>query len=413
MTATETYSASKLAGDTLICDADAHLMETKNWLRDYADPDVRPLLAPMNLEAFPDPTERPDYTPDFYEDGWTDSKVADAEAHLLDRKQWAALGAVDKAERSRVMDALGFHRQFVFATFCWGQFDSLAYAPKASGRDPKALYGGSRAHNRGVAEFCADDSRLRASGMAPLDVPHLAVELVDELLAGGCAGVVIPTGVGGRGDCQTTWSHPDNDPVWARLSEAGVPAVLHIGTGLMEPFPAWLYNNGKRPTYMMAGDGQEGWQVQDLYSNWWTVPLFLQALAIDGVFARHPGLKVAVCEYETGWLPHFMRRIDSVQNTAVRMNPGEYTAPMKASEYLRERVKYAPVPGNLEDWHWVMSSIDGGEELLMFNTDYPHSEGSTDPIAAFEPELAKFGERADAVRQLFYTDNYLAMFGRD
>jgi uncharacterized protein len=403
--------AGTYAGTRLICDADAHLMETKSWLHEYADPAVRPLLAPMNLAAFPDPALRPDYTPDFYEVDWNAAKVADAEAHLMERKQWAALGAVDRVERSRALDAMGFHRQFVFATFCWGQFDSLSYAPLARGRDPRAVYGGARAHNRGVAEFCADDPRLMASGMAPLDVPELAVELVDELLAGGCRGVVIPSGVGPRGDAATTWSHPDNDPVWARLAEAAVPAVMHIGTGLLTTLPTWLYRNGKRPTYMLAGDGMEGWQVQDLYPNWWTVPLFLSALAVDGVFERHPGLKVAVCEYEAGWLPHFMKRVDAVQATAVRVNPEDYRLPMKASEYIRDRVKFAPVPGNPENWHWVMDSIDGGEHMLMFNSDYPHSEGGVDPIANFELELVKFGDRADEVRELFYSQNFMDVFG--
>lgn len=400
----------------LIYDADSHIMETRNWLHDYADPDVRPLLGQMNFRALPDPRVRPDYTPDFYEKGWGPERIKDAEDNILERKQWAALGAVDRSERSRALDALGFQRQFVFATFSWGQFDPLAYAPTARAGDPKALYGGARAHNRGVAEFCSDDSRLMASGMVPLDVPELAIGLVDELLEGGCRGVVIPTGIGRVDPAGKTWSHPDNDPVWARLSEAGVPAVLHIGAGALTALPPWIYENGKQPTYMLAGDNPDGWQIQDLYANWWPAPLFLQALAIDGVFERFPGLKVAVCEYETGWVPHFLNRVDRVHATAARVNPDDYELPRMASEYIRERVKFAPVPsstspGPAESWYWVMTSVVEGERLLMFNSDYPHSEGGTDPVGVFDEELAKFGDRRDEVAELVFSQNFIEIFG--
>src|SRR5690606_1485317 len=117
--------------------------------------------------------------------------------------------AVDPAERSRALDLMGFHRQFVFATFSWGQFDPLSYAPTARAGDAKALYGGALAHNRGVAEFCADDPRLMASGMLPLEVPELAISMLDDLLASGCRGVVIPTGIGATDTPGRTWSHPD------------------------------------------------------------------------------------------------------------------------------------------------------------------------------------------------------------
>jgi hypothetical protein len=32
-------------------DADSHFMETKDWIFQYADPKVRPKLAPMDFEA--------------------------------------------------------------------------------------------------------------------------------------------------------------------------------------------------------------------------------------------------------------------------------------------------------------------------------------------------------------------------
>ena len=45
MTATETsYAAGRQ-----ICDADSHLMELPDWLTDYADPDIRDRIRPLEL----------------------------------------------------------------------------------------------------------------------------------------------------------------------------------------------------------------------------------------------------------------------------------------------------------------------------------------------------------------------------
>ena len=62
--------------------------------------------------------------------------------------------------RSRVLDALSIDAQLVFPTFALGQF--------AFSRDHDVLYGGTRALNRAMAAFCADDRRLLAVGYLPL-----------------------------------------------------------------------------------------------------------------------------------------------------------------------------------------------------------------------------------------------------
>ena len=65
-------------------------------------------------------------------------------------KGWKAPGALDPQVRSRVLDALGIDAQLVFPTFALGQFARCA--------DPDVRYGGNRALNRAMAEFCATDN---------------------------------------------------------------------------------------------------------------------------------------------------------------------------------------------------------------------------------------------------------------
>jgi predicted TIM-barrel fold metal-dependent hydrolase len=423
---------SSYAGGRAIYDADSHLMETTAWLHEYADPDVRALLGPMNLSAFPDPEFVPDYTPDYYESGWDEKKIKDAEEHLWQRKQWAALGAVDPVERKVALDMFGFKKQIVFATFCWGQFDTLAYAPSVNSRESKLLYGGARAHNRGVADFCKVDSRMIATGMVPLDDPELAIEMTDELLNEGCKAIIIPTGVME----ERSWSHPDYDPVWARLNEANVPIVLHVGTGNYV-LPKALYNTGRPLVYMMAGRGratgnESGWVMQDLLTTDLTIRWFLLAMLNDGVFAKFDNLKCVVTEYSADWIPAFGERLDGLHMQAERCAPDVYSMSMKPSEYFSQRVKHAPLVGALTpppegapdgkgevnsprgviNLGEIIDSVPGGERMFLFASDYPHAEGGPDPLAALDAALSSLGSRADEVRRLMFEDNFVDVYGR-
>lgn len=396
------------AGERVICDADSHLMETRDWLHRYADPDVRPLLAPINEMAW---TGEPFYHCDYYEKDWGPEKIADAEAHLLERKKWAALGGVDREERTRAMDMLGFERQFVFATWCWGQFDVTAYAPGHHSRDPKLLYGGARAHNRGVAEFCSGDQRLLASGMVPLADVDAAIAMADDLINDGCAGIIIPSS---PTYIEKSWSHPDYDPIWARLSEARVPAVLHIGTGLFH-LPSGVYNNGRKRANLISGHGEkgEGWVYQDVPFPDTSVQLFLSAMAVDEVFEKFPNLRVAVTEYGTSWVKDFLIQVDMQQMVCKMRLPEDYTAPRLASEYLKERVKWAPLAMDGSSVKNLLS-IEGGERMLMFNSDYPHVEGGTDPLGIFDSAIesmtADLGGPMEEVQRLVYRDNFYECF---
>ena len=98
-------------------DADSHIMETFDWLVSYADPDMRDRIKPMSVQmaggkatadlvgALPGIIERRKH----------DSEaMARAEAKILERKSWHALGGFDPDERKRALDLLGYNRQLVF-----------------------------------------------------------------------------------------------------------------------------------------------------------------------------------------------------------------------------------------------------------------------------------------------------------
>ena len=99
----------------IVHDADSHVMETPDWLISYADPEIRPRLEPLSLtgckpgeESFIDELRRRRRDP---------ADRAEAEAKLMIRKNWSAMGSFLREDRPRALDLLGFSSQLVFNTF--------------------------------------------------------------------------------------------------------------------------------------------------------------------------------------------------------------------------------------------------------------------------------------------------------
>ena len=204
------------AGDKTIFDADSHVMEFGDFLDDYLSEDERKLL---NRGMFDAARERLDQAAANAKARQQDPAVAaEAEARLMKDKGWMAMGGWDPAERSRVLDLLGFDAQLVFGTF-----GTLLY----KGRESVDMYVGTAAFNRAIADFCAHDPRLLGVANIPLKDPKKATVAATEAIEAGCAAVMVPSTP--AGDLAPT--HPDLDPFWDVLAESDTPFVLHVGGG--------------------------------------------------------------------------------------------------------------------------------------------------------------------------------------
>jgi uncharacterized protein len=367
-------------------DADSHLMELSDWLVQYADPSIRDRIRPLALggagalaaDAVRDAERRRD-----------DAAAAAAlEANVMGKKGWGALGAFDPAERSRALDLLGFESQLVFSTFAATQFAS---------DDLEVLYGGARAHNRGISEFCADDARLVAVGYVPLDDAALARAEVEFAIDAGCGAILVPSAP----PRHMSPTHPDYFPVWARLEESATPFMLHVGGG-GRPLRRAFHVNGKPPTTDFLGGG-ENIRSKDYMVLHHPPETFLACMALDGIFEQFPGLKGGCIEQGALWVVSLLQRLDIAQNTFGRTEPA-LRLPLRASEYLRRQVKFTPFP--TEPVGWMIEQA--GPELFLFSSDYPHPEGGRDPLARFEQSLRDVG---DAAKERFYSDNFTEMMG--
>ena len=376
-----------------IYDADSHLMEGLDWLRQHADSSVRERL--------------PDLSKLLGRGGAGadkaivagQSRIGDAEAVakleadvIASAKGWMALGAMDTAERSRALDLLGFQSQLVFSTFSVGLF--------AFSDDVDVVYGGATAHNRMVAAFCKGDDRLVGVGFLPLNEPDRSLVALEEALELGCGALWVANAASsGRSP-----AHTDNDPVWAAVQEAGVPIVLHIGGGRTGLSKSWHRNGRPKPPDLHGGG--ENLRAKDLPAVHHTAEIFLTCLVLDGVFERFPSLRCGVIEMGASWVPSLMARLDYAHRSFRKTEPMLAELSMKPSEYLRRQVRFTPYPG--EDVGAMIALT--GPDLYLFSSDYPHPEGTRDPIGNFERSFDELGTDEDA-RQKFYEDNYRQLLG--
>jgi predicted TIM-barrel fold metal-dependent hydrolase len=376
------------AGGRVINDADSHIMESLDWLADHAEPQLRDRLGSMRLEAGGSGAAKA------IERALARQKDAAATAEIASNvvagpKGWAAYGALDPGERSKALDDLGFARQLVFTTFAGSQF--------LPSPDLDVKYGGARALNRAMAAFCAGDKRLIGVGVVPLDDPARAVEEIDLAIAAGCGAMWIPAAPAG----DRSPGHPDLDPVWARLAEAGVPFVLHVGAAT-PMLPAAYHKNGHpRPKDWLGGG--ENLRAKDYLALSFAPQNFLCALALDGVFERFAALRGGVIELGAGWVPDFLRRLDQAWKGWRKTDPVVASLSAPASEFIRRAVRFTPYA--TEDAGAIIR--DGGPELFLFSSDFPHPEGTRNPIERFEASFAGLGEE---VQDRFFRRNFETLF---
>lgn len=126
-------------------------------------------------------------------------------------------------------------------------------------------------------------------------------------------------------------------------------------------------------------------------------------LALDGVFERFPRPRGASIEQGAEWVPGMLKKLDGAMQFA-RTEPDLAALPMPASDYIRRQVKFTPFPK--DDVGWVLDQV--GPEVLLFSTDFPHPEGTRDPIGRFEQHLARFDQDT---QERFYVENMRELLG--
>ena len=376
---------NKYAENRSVIDIDSHILEPVGWLKSYAPSSIRNEIPELGVDD-------PSFSK-LLSDAALDHQVRTRDPLVMQRtideymtmarKGWMSLGGWDPAERSVALDRLGFSHQVVFPT---GSFTQV-YGTPVLGRVEAA-----RAMNRGIREFCSDP-RLLATAYVPFEHgPDVALEFIDVAARNGAAGLLIDSIPSVE---QHSFTHPDFDRVWARIQDVGIAVFLHVGADQgYRPVPATFFDNGRNMAHVRSDAPGDPLSFMGIG---FPAQLFLAALVYDGVMDRFPGLRFGITELGATWLPSLLHFIDTGYRSFRYIQDLSHLT-MRPSDYLRRQVVVSPFPG--EDVGWIIEQA--GVEMVAFSSDYPHHEGTDDPIKRFEASMT--GVDA-AERHAFYDLN--------
>ena len=376
-----------------IIDADSHVIELDDFLSSAATEEDKVFIPEMSSQKeLPVVQAGLDRGRELLKKRQEDPSVMKKfEESILDNTKsgWNRIGAFDSKERSRALDVFGYSMQWVLSTFSFHQI--------AHSNDSEVLEKGSRTLNRAMGSFCSSDDRLKAIGYIPLQLgPDKALDIMKQGFEDGCYSFMIDTNE--PSDESLSFTHPDFDPIWKAFSDAKAPFVVHVAVnGHYKAVPQSFKNNGKTELEL-GGDAPAGELGLMTINN--SAEIFLSAMIFDGVFERHPNLKGISMEHGAFWLPSWLKALDYTASLFKRKR--EFNE--LPSEVAKRHLKVSPFAG--EPIGWIIENI--GPNMLVYASDYPHPEGTSDPIRKFEATMTNCDE---ATMNAFYHGNMEDLVG--
>jgi predicted TIM-barrel fold metal-dependent hydrolase len=189
--------------------------------------------------------------------------------------------------------------------------------------------------------------------------------------------------------------------VWARLADANIPFVLHVGGVDIQIDKAWMNTGRAVPTdWLGGGENVRGKDMTSLHQG---AETFIGTMVLDGVFERHPNLRGGVIELGAGWVPQMLKRLDWVAEIWRKSEPELAALKTRPSEQILQHMAFTPYP--YEDVGDLIRQSD--QRLYLFSSDYPHVEGGRNPLGRF---TATMSDCSESVIADFYANNFARLF---
>ena len=222
---------------------------------------------------------------------------------------------------------------------------------------------GIRAHNRWLADWCAEYPDRRAGiGQVFLNDIDDAIEDVKWIKEHGLRGGILLPNIPPDVKWVKPLYHSDYDRLWAVCQDLDVPVNAHGGTGSPDygPYPV--------SALLMITEVMFYGQRPFVH------------LLLSGVFERFPQLKFVMTEQGCAWVPPMLTHMDSTLAN-IRKNKAigelrfaeEHILPKSATEYFHQNCWMGvSQPGQADAAARDLIGLD----RFMWGSDYPHDEGT-------------------------------------
>ncbi len=218
-----------------------------------------------------------------------------------------------------------------------------------------------------VEEWCgAAPGRYIPLMLIPMWDPPLAATEMERMAAKGVTAFAFsenpePLGLPTIHDKDRYW-----DPVMATADELGLVACMHVGSS--STLPQIASDAPFMANLTWGASRTSGTMLSWLFS---------------GLFQRFPNLKIALSEGEVGWIPYFLERAEQVlDKQRYWVMRGQKFMGHAATDVdldqldIRQSFRDHIYGCFIEDHHGVASLDEIGEDNVMCETDYPHSDST-------------------------------------
>jgi len=245
-------------------------------------------------------------------------------------------GGHDPAARLQEMDTDGVDAEVLYPT------PRLSQAIFAN-RDVDYHVAMIRAYNDWLADYVVY-APARFGGLIML--PNCGAEAAVAELERNLGRPGIRGGVIGCWPNGTLSLEPEDDKLFARFAEAGLPLNIHVSLSTSMP----AAHKAKLPGY----------------GRFYDAPNRMIEMIFAGVFDRLPELQVVFAETDCGWVPYVKEQID---NNYSRLDPvSHFGLHLLPSEYIERHFSY----GFMTDTFAVRNREYIGVDRMLWSTDYPH-----------------------------------------
>lgn len=267
----------------------------------------------------------------------------------------------NRDKRLEVMDVQGLEATIMFPTGVGVSVEGEFLD------DPAANAANVRAYNRWAQEEWGFNykNRILTAANVPLASIEVMVEELERVLAEGAKTVLLPPGpLNSRSP-----GDPYYDPFWARLEEAEVRPVVHLG-----------YTKYQRAGAEFGYDPEthyfDGFDAFQWFSYWGDRPIMetVAAMIFDNLFGRFPDLRVGIIEHGAVWAPYAIRKMDHA--FMMRKDNRNGKLEQRPSDIFRQHFVVAPYPEEKISRVLDVMTVD----QLVFGSDFPHPEGLPDPV---------------------------------
>ena len=234
-----------------------------------------------------------------------------------------------------------------------------------------------RAYNDWIAEYCsAYPGRLFAMAAVPLqDIPRAIAEAQRAVSELGLRGVFIrPSAYVRDSDGHDLpLNHSVYDPFWAACQELDAPIGFHPGVHIDTPgacrkFELVVDSPNMMVTNMAMDEIHGGSALGQAVGTAVDMIVTLGRIIMGGVCERFPDLRFLVLESGGGWVPTQLERMDE----QVKAFPLERRwLSMLPSEYFKRQCWASFEP---EEWNLAACAQWLGTDRVIWASDYPHPE---------------------------------------